>query len=268
MTTVSPLAEFRNVGKTFRKRRVLSGINLTISADQNLVLTGPSGSGKSTLLRLLAGLEAPSEGDIFLAGQLASGRGAVITSPPDRGVAMVFQDLGLWPNLTVLGNVLLGLSGLKLRRRERLERARAALADCQAELTAREYPHRLSAGEQQRVALARALAVHPRLLLLDEPFTALDIVLKDRLLDQLAELSASQSTPICLVSHFPPDALDLNAELAVLEDGRICEQCRLDSLPQEPRSRTLRAWQRRLHGELQQMARASRVENPWPDCRL
>lgn len=250
MTTLGPpLVEFKNVTKTFRKRAVLFGINLAIAADQNLVLTGPSGSGKSTLLRLIAGLEPPSEGEIFLAGELASSRGSVVTSPPERGVAMVFQDLGLWPNLTALGNVLLGLSGLKLRRRERAERARAALADCQVEHASREYPHRLSVGEQQRVALARAMAVRPRLLLLDEPFTALDIVLKDVLLDQLAQVSAKQTTRICLVSHFPPDALALNAEVAVLEDGRICEQCRLDSFPQERRSRTLRAWQRRLDGQ-------------------
>jgi ABC-type Fe3+/spermidine/putrescine transport system ATPase subunit len=239
--------EFRNVDKTFRNRQVLVGLNLAITADQNLVITGPSGSGKSTLLRLIAGLEAPSEGEIFLAGGLASGRESIIISPPDRGVAMVFQELGLWPNLTALGNVLLGLSRRKLCRRERVERARAALADCQVEHASREYPHRLSVGEQQRVALARALAVRPRLLLLDEPFTALDIVLKDGLLDQLAQLAAKQTTRICLVSHFPPDALALNAEVAVLEDGRICEQCRLDPLPREPRSRTLQAWQRRLN---------------------
>lgn len=250
MTTASPpLVRFRNVSKTFRERQVLFGINMIIPAGQNLVVTGPSGSGKSTLLRLIAGLEAPSEGEIFLDGQLGSRSKSVITSPPDRGVAMVFQDLGLWPNLSVLGNVMLGLSGLKFRRREKLERARAALADCQVEHATREYPHRLSVGEQQRVALARAIAVRPRLLLLDEPFTALDIVLKDGLLEQLAQLSAKQTTRICLVSHFPPDALALNAEVVVLEDGRICEQCRLDSLPREPRSRTLQAWQRRLKRE-------------------
>jgi ABC-type sulfate/molybdate transport systems ATPase subunit len=220
-----PLVEFRKVGKTFRKRPVLFGLNFAIPTDQNLVLTGPSGSGKSTLLRLIAGLETPSDGEIFLAGKLAS-----------------------WPNLTALGNVLLGLSGLKLRRRQKLERARATLADCQVEHCAREYPHRLSVGEQQRVALARAMAVRPQLLLLDEPFAALDIVLKDLLLDQLAQLSANQPTRIFLVSHFPPDALALNADVLVLEEGRICEQCRLDSLPQNPCSRTLRAWQRRLDG--------------------
>lgn len=251
MTAVSqPLVEFRSVCKTFRKRPVLAGINLTIPTDQNLVITGPSGSGKSTLLRLIAGLEAPSEGEIYLAGELASRSESVLTPPFKRGVAMVFQDMGLWPNLTALGNVMLGLTGLKLRRRERLERAQAALADCQVAHASREYPHRLSVGEQQRLALARAMAVRPRLLLLDEPFTALDIVLKDGLLDQLVQLSEKQTTRICLVSHFPPDALALNAEVAVLEDGRICEQSRLDSLPGEPRSRTLQAWQRRLNGEL------------------
>jgi len=252
MTTATenpPLVELRNVGKTFRKRPVLFGLNLSIPADQNLVLTGPSGSGKSTLLRLIAGLEPPSEGEITLAGKVASKGGSIITPPSQRELAMVFQDLGLWPNLTALGNVLLGLSGLKLRRREKLERARAALAECQVEHSTGEYPHRLSVGEQQRVALARAMAVRPRLLLLDEPFTALDLVLKDLLLEQLVELSAKQPTRIFLVSHFPPDALALNAEVVVLEESRICEQCRMDSLPQEPRSRTLQAWQRRLQYE-------------------
>jgi len=249
MTPSTPLLELRNVSKTFQERSVLCRINLALSVSQNLVLTGPSGAGKSTLLRLIAGLEAPSEGEIFLAGRLASRERSIIMSPRDRGIAMVFQDLGLWPNLTALGNVLLGLSGLRLTRGERLERARAALADCQVEAVSREYPHRLSVGEQQRVALARAMAVQPRLLLLDEPFTALDIILKDLLLDQIAQLSGELNTRVFLVSHFPPDAAAVNATLAVLEDGLIQEEGQLDELLQQPRSRTLVAWQRRLRGK-------------------
>jgi ABC-type Fe3+/spermidine/putrescine transport system ATPase subunit len=246
MTLPTTLLELRNVRKAFREREVLRGINMGLEENQNLVLTGPSGSGKSTLLRLIAGLEAPSEGEVFIAGRLVS-RGRTIIAPPrERGIAMVFQDLGLWPNLTALGNVLLGLSGLRLRRKERRERARAALADCQIEGVSEEYPHRLSVGEQQRVALARAMAVQPRLLLLDEPFTALDIVVKELLLDQIAQLTSKLNTRVFLVSHFPPDAAAVNGTLAVLEDGVICEQGQLDEMLRQPGSRTLMAWQRRL----------------------
>jgi iron(III) transport system ATP-binding protein len=166
------LLEIENVEKSFGKNHVLSELSLSVCKGVNVLLSGASGSGKSTLLRLIAGLDVPDRGSIRIAGKLVSQHKKMLVAPADRGIAMVFQDLGLWANLTVRQNVLLGLASARLDRRQKQERTDAALELCQIASRAAERPFRLSAGEQQRVALARAIAVRPKLLLLDEPFTA------------------------------------------------------------------------------------------------
>jgi ABC-type Fe3+/spermidine/putrescine transport system ATPase subunit len=146
-------------------RRIISGGGLAIIA--------PSGCGKSTALRLLAGLEAPSSGEILLDGRVISKPCHIVVPPRQRGITMVFQDLALWPNLTVLDNVLLGLASERLTRIEARRRADEALSVCKIDLATRK-PGNISGGQQQRVALARALAGKPRFLFLDEPFSGLD----------------------------------------------------------------------------------------------
>ena len=159
---------------------------------------------------------------------------------------MVFQDLGLWPNLTALQNVLVGLSGLKLAKKQRLERASAALASCEIAELANKRPHLLSGGEQQRVALARALAVRPRILLLDEPFVGLDIILKNSLLQQIRHLCDQMELAVVMVSQNPSEGAFLSAEVAVLEDGSIRERGTLQELRRAPSSRTMQAWDKEL----------------------
>ena len=238
----TPLARLSGVAKSFQGRLVLAKVDLEIRTGANLLLTGPSGAGKSTVLRLIAGLEAPDAGMVEIAGAIASKAGAVEVPPHRRALALLFQDLGLWPNLSALQNVVLGLSGLKLTRTQRLERARAALASCDLEGLAPQRPARLSGGEQQRVALARALATEPRLLLLDEPFAGLDLLAKQALLDWLRRLCAERQVTVLLASHHLADARALSAETAVLEDGAIVEHGELPELLKAPRSRTLSAW--------------------------
>ena len=206
------------------------------------MLTGPSGCGKSTLLRLIAGLEVPHRGTIRINGAIATQDARIAMGPPHSGLSMVFQDLGLWPNLTTIENILLGLAGTRLSRREKLDRAHAAMVSCQITSKADELPCRLSVGEQQRAALARAVAVRPKLLLLDEPFTGLDITLRDSLFEQVNALIRHSNTTIVMVSHLLFDAPRLSADLAVLEDGCIREFGPFEELLRQPQSRTLSAW--------------------------
>lgn len=236
------LLEVENLQKSFGKNRVFTSLSLSINAGTNLLLTGPSGCGKSTLLRLIAGLGGPAKGIIRLDGRVASRDGTITIPPQNRGVAMVFQDLGLWANLTAYENVVLGLAGMQLSRRERTERAQATLNVCELASKATQRPSRLSAGEQQRVALARAMALRPKLLLLDEPFTGIDLVLKNSLCEHVSRLAREFGTTVLLVSHNPLDALSLSAHLAVLEGGQISETGPFEQLQRAPRSVTLQAW--------------------------
>jgi ABC-type Fe3+/spermidine/putrescine transport system ATPase subunit len=238
--------ELRGVCKSYAGRRVLSDVALRIAPGEHLAVLGPSGCGKSTLLRLVAGLEEPTGGEILLDGQPASQPQRVLVPPHRRGIAMVFQDLALWPNLTAAGNVRLGLAGAGLARRAVEEQVQSVLALCGIEPLARRKPGQLSGGEQQRVALARALAVRPRFLLLDEPFAGIDLVTKGRLLEEIARLAAAQRATVVLVTHDPFEAAALCRSAAVLEAGQCVEQGALSSLLASPTSTILRQFRTQL----------------------
>ncbi len=240
---MNDLVRLHQVSKTFAGRPVLRQVNLTIRPREHHWITGPSGCGKSTLLRLIAGLETPDAGEVHIADQVASDAGRIRIPPHRRGLSMMFQDLGLWPNLTVRGNVLLGLSGTGRPQSERDAWAHSAWEACEVGHLLDRRPAELSGGEQQRAALARALAPRPGLLLLDEPFAGLDLLLRRTLIDRLLDLAARFETTLCLVSHDPMDAERLHATVSVLEDGAICETGPLQTLLADPRSQTLRAWQ-------------------------
>ncbi len=159
---------------------------------------------------------------------------------------MVFQDLALWPNLSVVDNVLLGLSGQRLGRGETQRRAHQALVMCGIESLSPRKPGTLSGGQQQRVALARALAVQPEFLLLDEPFSGLDLLTKIKLLDQISALASDQDITVILVSHDPMEALALCPSALVLAEGRIEEKGELGALLKTPQSATLRVFKEHL----------------------
>jgi len=181
---------------------------------------GASGSGKTTLLRLVAGLEVPDAGVVSVEGRVvASPRRWV--HPEDREVGMVFQDFALFPHLEVRENVAYGLR--RLSRGDREARVRELLAAVGLEAYAGRYPHQLSGGQQQRVALARALAPEPRALLLDEPFSNLDLPLKAELARDLGRLLARRRTPALLVVHDAEDVMALADRVAVLREGRIVQ---------------------------------------------
>ncbi len=247
---MTPLVEFRSVAKAFGNEKVFEDISFTITAGQHHALLGPSGCGKSTMLRLLAGLDQPNAGKILIDGALVSDSVKCLVPPHERHLAMVFQDLALWPNLSALGNVLLGMAQSPASRREKREQALAALQACGLESLANRRPAQLSIGQQQRVALARALAGHPTLLLLDEPFSGLDITLKAQLFAQLQQLATSRAVTLILVTHDPLEATALCKNVLVIEDGSLCEHGAFHELLLQPRSATLQAFLRQLPSSL------------------
>ena len=238
--------EFRAVTKRFGDEVAVSELSLQFPPGRHTAILGPSGCGKTTALRLLAGLEVPSSGEVLMEDEVISDARGVHLPPHRRQLSLVFQDLALWPNLTALENVRLGLSGLRTKRREAVPRAREALALCGIGELGERKPSELSGGQQQRVALARAIAPKPEFLLLDEPFAALDLVIKARLVDELRRLVETHNLTIVLVSHEPSDATSLCEWAYVLDNGRLQEAGRIAELLNQPRSPLLRLFRERV----------------------
>jgi iron(III) transport system ATP-binding protein len=226
--------QLRGVTVLRNNRVLLDDINLEIEAGTILALTGPSGSGKTTLLRTMVGLESPTSGEILMLGRTVSAPTRIVVPVEERGIAMVFQDLGLWPHMSVAEHLRFALSAHRLPKSERTARIRRTLQA--VELLGREQdrPATLSGGERQRLAFARAIVSEPSLLLLDEPFSNLDIVLKQELLDLLRRLLADRKTAAVLVTHDPREALQLTKDFAILEQGRLTQRAALGELVASP----------------------------------
>jgi ABC-type Fe3+/spermidine/putrescine transport system ATPase subunit len=240
--------EIRAVGFHRHGTVLLDDLRLELRPRTRTAIIGPSGAGKSTLLRLLAGLDAPTHGQILLDDVVISQPQRIIVPPHQRTVSMLFQDLALWPNLPALGNVMLALSGTRLPTEARRKRAIAVLDMIGIGHLAYRLPDTLSGGEQQRVALARALAPAPRYLFLDEPFASIDLAVKTRLLAEIAQCAERENIAIVLVTHDPLEALGLGEDGVVLEHGRLIEHGLLRTLlaTAAPQSETLRAFRAQL----------------------
>jgi putative spermidine/putrescine transport system ATP-binding protein len=209
-----------NCGKTFDDGTVaLQPLDLAIDAGETIVLLGPSGCGKTTTLRIIAGLEAPDVGGRVLFD------GADVTPVPieKRNVGMVFQSYALFPNMTVEGNVEYGLKVRGLPASERAARVGEMLAMMRIEPLARRRVDQLSGGQRQRVALARAIAPRPRVLLLDEPLTALDAKLREDLRVEIDRLLRSLAITTVYVTHDQTEAMALGDRIAVMAHGRIAQ---------------------------------------------
>ena len=218
------------VAKAFGRTRAVAGASLRVGSGELVALLGPSGSGKTTLLRVIAGFEAPDAGRVTIAGRRVAGEGAWI-EPEHRRIGMVFQDGALFPHLTVAGNV-----GFGAARRERV-------GECLGLVGLGErgdsYPHELSGGERQRVALARALAADPEVVLLDEPFAALDAGLRDSLRQEVTAILRTAGTSALLVTHDQAEALSLAGTVAVMRDGRVEQVGTPEEIYDRPSSRWL-----------------------------
>jgi molybdate transport system ATP-binding protein len=208
-------------------------VSFACGPGQVLALFGPSGSGKTTILRTIAGLYQPATARVSVGSTVWLDTDAALNVPPHRrGVGFVFQEYALFPHLTALGNVMAALSHRP--RRERHDRARELLALVHLEHRVDRRPSALSGGERQRVAVARALAREPRVLLLDEPFAAVDRRLRRRLQGEIDDIRRTFGLPIVLVTHDFDDVVRLATDLVLLEHGRAIAAGSLEHLTSRP----------------------------------
>ena len=212
------IIEFRNITKRFGPVVAVDNVSLTIREGEFFALLGPSGCGKTTLLRMLAGFESPSSGQILIDGQ------DVTKVPPNkRPVNMVFQSYAVFPHLSVLKNIEYGLKMEGVPTVERRERAEAALSLVQLEGYGDRMPDQLSGGQRQRVALARAIVKRPRVLLLDEPLSALDAKLREELRFEMSALQDRLGITFVMVTHDQDEALALASRCAVMNKGSLMQ---------------------------------------------
>jgi ABC-type sugar transport system ATPase subunit len=209
------------VTKRFDKRSVIERVSLELREGQAMALLGPSGCGKTTLLRLIAGLETPDDGEIWIAGQKVAAKGRNTVPPRGRNIGFVFQDLALWPHLTVAGNLDFVLQSQRWERRTRRDRIDEVLRMVHMAAHTDKYPSQLSGGEQQRVAIARAIVARSQLLLLDEPLSNLDTDLKATLLHELCDLQQQLEITMLYVTHDRDEAGTFAHQVALMHSGRI-----------------------------------------------
>ena len=238
-----------DLSRSFGAVRALAGLSLEIAPGELVALLGPSGCGKTTALRILAGFEAADSGSVTVDGKDISRIPAA-----KRDMGMVFQSYSLFPNMTALDNVGFGLRMRKQHGSERSRRAAELLDMVGLTDQARKYPHQMSGGQQQRVALARALAIEPRVLLLDEPLSALDAKVRLQLREQIRALQQRLGTTTLFVTHDQEEALSIADRVGVMKEGKleqVAEPSRLYDQPATAFVAEFVGTMNRIPGELQ-----------------
>ncbi|MDX2203313.1 MAG: ABC transporter ATP-binding protein [Hyphomicrobiaceae bacterium] len=222
---------FEGVERRYRSSVALDGISLDIAPGEVVCLLGPSGCGKTTLLRIASGIEKPSAGRVLIDDFEVAGPDRFVP-PEKRNVGLMFQDFALFPHLSIVDNVAFGLNALP--REEARREALAALDRVGLERLADEFPHTLSGGEQQRVALARAIVPRPAVMLMDEPFSGLDVQLRDRLQEETLRVLREARATSLIVTHAPSEALRLGNRIVVMRAGRIVQAGKAEELYRHP----------------------------------
>ncbi|MEQ1773777.1 MAG: ABC transporter ATP-binding protein [Burkholderiales bacterium] len=233
---MSGTLDLQQVCQSYGARKVLDNVSFCLGDGTIACLLGASGCGKTTVLRCIAGFEQIIEGEIVINGTIVSSPGFSV--PPElRRIGMVFQDYALFPHLTIARNIAFGLHGIT--DDARAARVAELLEIVGLEAMGSRYPHELSGGQQQRVALARALAPRPALMLLDEPFSNLDVEMRERLSIEVRDILKSQNTTTILVTHDQNEAFTFADEIGVMMDGHIAQWATSYALYHEPANRQI-----------------------------
>ncbi len=222
--------EITSATKSYNGQQVLYDFSLEVEHGERIVVLGPSGCGKTTVLRLLAGFMAPDSGSISIEGDLVSADGKTIKGPEARNIGMVFQDLALWPHLSVKGNLEFGLKAKKITKEKRGQLISEILTLVQMDEYIHAKPGELSGGQQQRVALARALVLHPRALLMDEPLSSLDVELNQRIRKEILRLHKTLGFTLIYVTHDREEALDIGTRVLIMAKGKIERSGSIDEI--------------------------------------
>lgn len=220
------------VCKSFGDNQVLKSIDMEIEKGSLVTLLGPSGCGKSTLLRCMAGLESVSEGKIYLDGEDITD-----LSPSQRNIGMVFQQYSLFPNMNVFQNIAFGLKMQKLEKAQIEEKVRHAISLVELDGKENEYPVNLSGGQQQRVALARSIVMEPKVLLLDEPLSAIDAKLRKSLQQRIREIHEQLDLTVVFVTHDQDEAMVMSDVIQLFYEGRIEQSGSPVSMYTQPRTK-------------------------------
>ena len=223
--------ELVGVSKRFGETTAVDNIDLTLPGGAYCCLLGPSGCGKTTILRMIAGHETPTEGEVRIDGESVTR-----LAPVERGTAMMFQNYALFPHLTCLDNVAFNLKMIGVPKPERRAKARDMLARVQMQAFAERMPAQLSGGQQQRIALARSLITNPRVLLLDEPLSALDEFLRLQMRGELRRMQRELGITFVHVTHTQPEAIALADVVVVMDQGHIEQAATAREVYSEPHS--------------------------------
>ena len=226
------MIECRKLIKNYGTLTAVSDISLHLREQEFISILGPSGCGKSTLLRLIAGLEVPSAGQVFLKDKEISGK-KIIMPPERRRFGMIFQDFALFPHLSVEGNIAFGVNG---SASEKQQRVKELLKLVSLPHLAKKMPHQISGGEQQRIAVARALAPRPRLILMDEPFSNLDYQLRQQLRRDIRKILKHEGVATILVTHDQVEAISFSDRVLLMHDGKLVQSGTPEEIYQQPQT--------------------------------
>jgi ABC-type Fe3+/spermidine/putrescine transport system ATPase subunit len=222
------IIELKNITHAYGTKKVLEDLSLNIESGRLTCLLGGAGSGKTTILRLIAGLETPEKGKIFIQDKLVTDEQQILVPPDERTLGFIFQDLALWPHFTVYQNVAFGLEERKDQHIEK--KVFEILSFFGLKAFAEKYPHQLSGGQQQLVAISRALVLEPKILLMDEPLSGLDVKLKRKILEHIKDLKKNFDVTLIYVTHDHREAFTIADQIIVLNEGKVVETAGADEI--------------------------------------